>query len=133
MATAAETAPTAKPMNPEAAAEKANARSRRTRTPEEEDGEGRARYFLGKRDNEDGSPNFEREVASEGEALVEALRLGVTYYAVKEFRVIPDLAGKRPQLKKEPVNGRYEKAAGTRMTDATTPRHTAGEERASVS
>ena len=49
---------------------------------------------------------LDREVASEGEALVEALRLGVTYYAIQEFRVIPDFAGRRPQLKKEAVHGK---------------------------
>ena len=52
------------------------------------------------------TPALDREVASEGEALVEALRLGVTYYAIQEFRVIPDFAGKRPQLNKEAVHGK---------------------------
>lgn len=49
------------------------------------------------------APTLDREVASEGEALVEALRLGVTYYAIEEFRVVPDFSGRRPQLKKESV------------------------------
>ena len=53
-----------------------------------------------------GAPALDREVASEGEALVEALRLGVTYYALQEFRVVPDFAGRTPQLKKEPVHGK---------------------------
>jgi len=43
---------------------------------------------------------------SEGEALVEALRLGVTYYAVQEFRPVPDFAGRRPQLKKEAIRSK---------------------------
>jgi hypothetical protein len=30
----------------------------------------------------------------------------VTYYAIQEFRVIPDFAGRRPQLKKEAVRGK---------------------------
>jgi hypothetical protein len=45
-------------------------------------------------------------MASEGEALVEALRSGVTYYVIQEFRVIPDFAGRRPQLTKEAVRGK---------------------------
>ena len=45
-------------------------------------------------------------MASEGEALVEALRLGVTYYEIQEFRVVPDFAGRKPQLSKEAVNGK---------------------------
>jgi hypothetical protein len=45
-------------------------------------------------------------VNTEGEALVESLRQGVAFYAVQEFRVVPDLAGRRPQLTKEPVPGR---------------------------
>jgi hypothetical protein len=51
-------------------------------------------------------PVLDRELTSEGEALVEALRLGVTFYAVQEFRVIPDFSGRRPQLNKEAVKGR---------------------------
>lgn len=87
-------------------AEKATTRARRTHTDSEEEGNGHARYFLGKADNNGGTPALDREMASEGEALVEALRLGVTYYALQEFRVIPDFAGRRPQLKKEPVHGK---------------------------
>ena len=44
-------------------------------------------------------------MASEGEALVESLRLGVAFCEVKEFRVVPDFAGKKPQLNKEAVIG----------------------------
>jgi hypothetical protein len=51
-------------------------------------------------------PALDREVASEGEALVEALRSGVTFYAIQEFRVIPDFASRRPQLEKEAVRGK---------------------------
>ena len=49
---------------------------------------------------------FDREVASEGEALVEALRLGVTYYEIQEYRVVPDFSGRKPLLGKEAVNGK---------------------------
>jgi hypothetical protein len=67
---------------------------------------GNARYFLAKANGDGGGPAFDREVASEGEALVEALRLGVTFYEVQEFRVVPDFAGRKPQLNKEVVTGK---------------------------
>ena len=62
--------------------------------------------FLGKAESNGGIPALEKEMNTEGEALVEALRVGVTFYAVQEFRVVPDLAGRRPQLTKEPVPGK---------------------------
>ena len=86
--------------------EKPTTRTRRARANADEESNGCARYFLGKANSDGGPPALDREVASEGEALVEALRLGVTYYAIQEFRVIPDFAGKRPQLNKEAVHGK---------------------------
>jgi hypothetical protein len=62
------------------------------------------RYFLAKTNTNGSAPALDREVATEGEALVEALRLGVTFYAVQEFRVVPDFAERVPQLKKEVVH-----------------------------
>ena len=81
-------------------------RTRRSRTNSDEEANGNARYFLAKANGTDGTPALDREVTSEGEALVEALRLGVTYYEVQEFRVVPDFAGRKPQLNKEAVNGK---------------------------
>lgn len=80
------------------------ARTRRHRENSgEENGNDFVRYFLGKVESNGGVPALEKEVNTEGEALVESLRQGVTFYAVQEFRVVPDLAGRRPQLTKEPV------------------------------
>ena len=81
-------------------------RTRRPRATAEEESSGHARYFLSKANATDGMPALDREVTSEGEALVEALRLGVTYYEVQEFRVVPDFAGRKPQLNKEAVSGK---------------------------
>ena len=78
-------------------------RTRRARTSSDEESDGGARFFLAKPAGNDGPPALGREVANESEALVEALRLGVTFYAVQEFRVIPDFSGRRPQLNKEAV------------------------------
>lgn len=86
--------------------EKANSRVRRSRAESGEENNQHARYFLAKAGSDGGTPALDREVASEGEALVEALRLGVTYYAIEEFRVVPDFSGRRPQLKKESVQSK---------------------------
>jgi len=104
----AETAPAAvaRATRTDSGTEKPAMRTRRTRMNASEEDNGCARYFLAKANSDGSTPALEREVATEGEALVEALRSGVTYYAVQEFRVIPDLAGKRPQLKKEAVHGK---------------------------
>jgi hypothetical protein len=103
----AETVPAAaRATRTDSATEKPTTRTRRTRANTGEEDGGSARYFLAKANGDGSTPALDREVATEGEALVEALRLGVTYYAIQEFRVIPDFAGRRPQLKKEAVRGK---------------------------
>ena len=86
--------------------QKPGSRRRHPHTDSGEEDKPNARYFLGKAGSDVGTPALEREVASEGEALVEALRLGVNYYAIEEFRVVPDFSGRRPQLTKESVQSR---------------------------
>ncbi len=103
---ATDTVPAARTARTDSGTETTVARTRRSRTNSDEETNGSARYFLAKANGTGGSPDFDREVASEGEALVEALRLGVTYYEVQEFRVVPDFAGRKPQLNKEAVNGK---------------------------
>ena len=61
------------------------------------------RFFLPKTGTNGNSLELGQEVASEGEARVEALKLGVTYYALQEWRPVADFAGKNPELKREPV------------------------------
>ena len=61
------------------------------------------RFFLPKAGTNGNSFELGREVASEGEARVEALKLGVTYYALQEWRPVADFAGKNPELKRAPV------------------------------
>ncbi len=78
--------------------------SRRSRPPSvnEETATG-TRFFLPKAGTNGNSFELGREISSEGEARVEALKLGVTYYAVQEWRPVADLAGKNPELKREAV------------------------------
>jgi len=102
---ATETVP-ARTTRTDGGAENTAAKTRRSRISSDEESNGNARYFLAKANGDGGGPAFDREVASEGEALVEALRLGVTFYEVQEFRVVPDFAGRKPQLNKEVVTGK---------------------------
>jgi len=103
---ATDTVPAAKTIRAESGSEASPTRTRRSRTNSEEESSGNARYFLAKANGNDGTLAFDREVASEGEALVEALRLGVTYYEIQEYRVVPDFSGRKPLLGKEAVNGK---------------------------
>ncbi|MGA2000185.1 MAG: hypothetical protein ABSG52_09340 [Terriglobales bacterium] len=103
--TTAEPVATDKTPQNESRAAKTTTRTRRSRMNSDEDNSD-VRYFLAKTNTNGSAPALDREVATEGEALVEALRLGVTFYAVQEFRVVPDFAERVPQLKKEAVHSK---------------------------
>ena len=103
---ATDTVSAARTTRTDSGAETTAARTRRSRASSDEESSGNARYFLAKANGNDGTLAFDREVASEGEALVEALRLGVTYYEIQEYRVVPDFSGRKPLLGKEAVNGK---------------------------
>lgn len=77
-------------------------RRARTSSAEKESATG-TRFFLSKAGANGNLFELGREFASEGEARVEALKLGVTYYAVQEWRPVADFAGKNPELKREAV------------------------------
>lgn len=62
-----------------------------------------ARFFLPKSGTNSHAPELGREFSNEGEARVEALKLGVNYYSVQEWRPVADFAGKNPELKREAV------------------------------
>src|SRR6516225_7651156 len=101
----ADTVPSAKTTRADSGTE-TTTRTRRSRTSSDEESNGNARYFLARAGSTDGTPVLDREFTSEGEALVEALRLGETFYAVQEFRVVPDFTGRKPLLNKEAVTGK---------------------------
>ena len=104
--TTAEPVATDKTPQNESRAAKTTTRTRRSRMDSDEENSVGMRYFLAKTNANGSAPALDREVATEGEALVEALRLGVTFYAVREFRVVPDFAERVPQLKKEAVHSK---------------------------
>lgn len=77
--------------------------SRRARPAVDEESASGTRFFLPEAGTNGNSLELGREFAGEGEARVEALKLGVTYYAVQEWRPVADFAGKNPELKREAV------------------------------
>ncbi|SRR5579883_559988 len=77
--------------------------TRRARPVAEEEIVSGARFFLPKSGTNGHSPELGREFSTEGEARVEALKLGVNYYSVQEWRPVADFAGKNPELKREAV------------------------------
>lgn len=77
--------------------------ARRARPAGEEETVSGARFFLSKPGTTGHTPELAREFSNEGEARVEALKLGVTYYSLQEWRPVADFAGKNPELKRELV------------------------------
>ena len=77
--------------------------ARRARPAGEEETVSGARFFLSKPGATGHTPELGREFSSEGEARVESLKLGVTYYSLQEWRPVADFGGKNPELKRELV------------------------------
>ena len=62
-----------------------------------------ARFFLAKPGANGVTPALERECTAEAEAIAEAFKTGVSYYAVSEYRALVDCSGKQPVFRKEAV------------------------------
>lgn len=62
------------------------------------------RFFLATPNANGDTPPLGREVASEGEAIVEAFKAGVNFFTVLEFRPHAEISSSRdPVLKKEAI------------------------------
>ena len=61
------------------------------------------RYFIAKENGVTTLPQLGKELASEKEALIESLRTGLSFFAISEWRAIPDFSGKNPQILKQTV------------------------------
>ena len=61
------------------------------------------RYFIAKENGVTTLPQLGKEFASEKEALIESLRTGQTFFAISEWKAIPDFSGKNPQILKQMV------------------------------
>jgi len=66
------------------------AHSRRKRRATEE---GNRRYFLPKAGSSPAKPELGQEVASEGEALIEAFKNGQQFYTLTAWKAVPEVNG----------------------------------------
>jgi len=64
---------------------------------------GITRFFLAKAGANGTAPTLDQELATEGEAKIEALKSGLNYYSVVEWHATADFTGKHPLVKSEPV------------------------------
>lgn len=62
-----------------------------------------ARFFLSTPGTNGNSLELGMEFSSEGEARVESLKAGLTYYSLQEWRPVADFAGRNPELKRQLV------------------------------
>ena len=72
-------------------------RSRRRRN----DGGVPLRYFLLKPGSSPATPELGQEMASEGEALIEAFRTGQPFYTVTAWKAVPEVNGSNPVIVKQ--------------------------------
>jgi hypothetical protein len=72
------------------------------------DGDGASvRYFLPKPGSSPASPELGAEVASEGEALIQAFKNGQTFYTVAAWKAVPEVnGGGSPVIVKQPLEAR---------------------------
>src|SRR5579871_812230 len=62
------------------------------------------RFFLAETNENNGMPTLGREMPTEAEAIVEAFRAGVNFFAISEFRTRAETSPSRyPVIKKEAV------------------------------
>ena len=61
------------------------------------------RYFLIKPGSSPAKPELGQEVASEGEALIEAFRSGQPFYTVTTWKAVPEVTGGNPVIVKQAV------------------------------
>lgn len=61
------------------------------------------RYFLPKAGPASGVVELGQEVASEGEALIEAFKHGQEFYTVAVWKAVPEVNGGSPMIVKQPA------------------------------
>lgn len=61
------------------------------------------RYFLIKPGSSPAKPELGQEMASEGEALIEAFRSGQPFYTVTAWKAVPEVNGGSPVIVKQAV------------------------------
>jgi hypothetical protein len=61
------------------------------------------RYFLPKSGSSPAKPELGQEMASEGEALIEAFRTGQPFYTLTAWKAVPEVNGGNPVIVKQAV------------------------------
>lgn len=69
-------------------------------------GDANLRYFLIKPGSSPAKPELGQEMASEGEALIEAFRSGQPFYTVTAWKAVPEVNGGNPVIVKQVVAGK---------------------------
>ena len=64
------------------------------------------RYFLLKPGSSSAKPELGQELASEGEALIEAFRTGQPFYTLASWKAIPEVNGGNPVIVKQAVSSK---------------------------
>ena len=62
------------------------------------------RYFLPKPGSTGERPELDQEVASEGEALVQAFKSGQVFYTLVAWKAVPDINGNEPRIVKQALS-----------------------------
>ena len=66
---------------------------------------GPVRFFLSKSES-NGTPLLDEEFQSEGEAMLESLKTGRSYFVISEWKSSADLSKKLPQIRRECVTAK---------------------------
>lgn len=86
--------------NTNSAAPQNGSRSRRKRNTSDPP----LRYFLLKQGASALKPELGQELASEGEALIEAFRTGQPFYTFAAWKAVPEVNGGNPVIIKQPLH-----------------------------
>ena len=62
------------------------------------------RYFLPKSGSSSEEPELGQELSSEGEALVQAFRLGQVFYTLVAWKPVPEINGNEPRIVKQALS-----------------------------
>ena len=62
------------------------------------------RYFLSKPGGSSEKPDLGQEVASEGEALVQAFKSGQVFYTLVAWKAVPEINGNEPKIVKQALS-----------------------------
>ena len=71
----------------------AGASAAKTRRKRRNTDDGDVRYFLPKAGSSPAKPELGQEVASEGEALIEAFKSGQSFYTLTAWKAVPEVNG----------------------------------------